>query len=407
MAESMKRRISRAVRGSRAYTSSVWLVDRALDRVIGRTSGNGRQHLLLAATGNGNIGDQAMFEAYLENVHGPITVICENTNYLYVPAPDQQRVRMVALPRFMRGTPLLRGPEVRAYLRLLNSAASVSVTGADLMDGLYNTASSVARASALKSAEHRGIPARVLGFSWSPDAHPRARAAMRRLTSTRVLARDPRSYERLIADGISNVTQVADTVFASTTVNPNTPADEWISRNEASGTPIAIVNCSALIGNRINQIPDYVAITRSLVEQGYAILLLPHVLRTSDDDLSESRNLRDALSDVSAFLIESPLSPAQVRGLTSRAQIVVTGRMHLAIMTLMQERIPVTLSTQGKVEGLYELFGLDPLAVDPVPGLASAVIDHIGRTRDAALIEVARRELPQVVDLARRNFSEL
>lgn len=407
MADSMKRWISRTLRGSLAYTSSMWLVDRALDRLPRPSSAAGREHILLAATGNGNIGDQAMLEAFLENVHGRVTVICEDDSYLSVPPAERERVRMLPLPKLVRGVLLLRVPEVLRFHRLLDIAVSVSATGADLMDGLYNTSSSVARTSALKSAESRGIRTRVLGFSWSPDAHPRARSAMRRLTSTRVLARDPLSYSRLVADGIRNVEQVADTVFAATTIDPESPADEWMSRREATGTPVAIVNCSALIGNRIDQIPDYVSIIRALTERGYAVVLLPHVMRTSDDDLSESRKLYAALSDDSIFLIESQLSPAQVRGLAKRAQIVITGRMHLAIMALMHGRLPVTLSTQGKVEGLYELFNIEPMAVEPVLGMSAAVIERVGRAENPALIKVVHSQLSEVIALGRRNFSDL
>jgi len=63
-------------------------------------------------------------------------------------------------------------PHLRDVVRLLDRASSLSVVGADLMDGGYGYlgASTLARTAEL--ASRRGVPSRVLGFSWNASPHP-------------------------------------------------------------------------------------------------------------------------------------------------------------------------------------------------------------------------------------------
>jgi len=389
------------------YLESIWALDRLLDWFSQRgpkEPAKEKRHILIAATGNGNIGDQAMLEAYLENVNGDVIVVCESLAYMKLPVADEGRATLVALPRLVRGTAGLRLPEVLTFNRLLREGKSLSVTGADLMDGLYNPAASVARASALRSATSAGVPARVLGFSWSPHPHVGATRAMRRLRGDAALfARDPISAERLSGLGIQGVELVADTVFAATGVDRASAAAEWAAAKKAQGKRIAIVNASALIAQRVGQLNDYVAIVDYLLSEDYAIVLVPHVVRPGDNDVTPVREIFAKFSSADLYLVETELSPRQVRGLVAFADSVVTGRMHLAVMSLMAGVVPITLGTQGKVDGLYALFSIENFTVEPSPGFSAKVI--------AGLAPAARADpdarLPQVAAASSLNFEGL
>jgi colanic acid/amylovoran biosynthesis protein len=68
----------------------------------------------------------------------------------------------------------------------------------------------------------------------------------------------------------------------------------------------------------------------------------------------------------------------------------------------------VTVATQGKVEGLMDLFGTPGLCV-PADALANSLARVAGETADAAehLSVIITERLDAVADLAGRNFAGL
>ncbi len=137
-------------------------------------------------------------------------------------------------------------------------------------------------------------------------------------------------------------------------------------------------------------------------------MLLPHVLRTTADDLSACRAVFDRVGSDGVILVEEMLSPSAIRGLTRRASLTITGRMHLAIMSLAQGTPAITLATQGKVEGLMRLFDWPELCVSPKSGMAGEII----RVADAAVAspdteERLRRGAQKARELARANVSQI
>jgi polysaccharide pyruvyl transferase WcaK-like protein len=104
-------------------------------------------------------------------------------------------------------------------------------------------------------------------------------------------------------------------------------------------------------------------------------------------------------------LVTRVLEPAEVRGLAAGAALVLTGRMHLAILALTQGTPVVVLRTRGKVEGLARMFGLEPYTLDPVPGVGG----EVGGALAALLVDTTLRarigeRLPSVRALAQRPF---
>ncbi len=186
-----------------------------------------------------------------------------------------------------------------------------------------------------------------------------------------MLLRDPLSAERARRDGIS-VTDTADLVFLATSrdddvlagIAPGVPADERI----------ALINASGLVGSGDSQVHDYATIIAELRADGMRVIIVPHVSRPGADDLPLCRRIAaEFADDPSVSLVERLLAPAQIRGLAARASVVVTGRMHLAVMALLAGTPPITVATQGKVEGLMRLFGWRELCVQPGDGFAARV----------------------------------
>lgn len=358
--------------------------------------------MLIAPPGGGNIGDQAMVEAYLAGADGAILLVTSGAGSIEVPAGEAERVTEVALPDLLYAGRRRRDRAVRSFRRLLDRAASVSIVGADIMDGAYVPSASIARATIAQAAARRGIDTRILGFSWPESPLPAARRSLRAAerAGVAVLPRDPVSAARLRDDGIPPTRQVADIVFSTRSRNPGV-------RDEVSGR-YAIVNVSGHIGRSLDLTADYERVVDGLLARGLAVVVLPHVASASADDRIPSRALA-ARFGTRVRLIDRVLAPVEVRGLAADAEITVTGRMHLAIQSLMFGVPAVTLATQGKVEGLMTMLDTPSLCVEPRAGFA----DEVLRTVDAALPEgsaVRRRlvaALPAVFALADGNTAGL
>jgi polysaccharide pyruvyl transferase WcaK-like protein len=214
------------------------------------------------------------------------------------------------------------------------------------------------------------------------------------------LLRDPLSADRATGDGVVNVTRTADLVFLAKTVDP--PPVSPPAR-------YAIVNVSGLIARSADHTPEYVRIVEYFRSVGVHVVLLPHVIKPLTDDLAACSALAKHVGDRGVTLISTLLTPAEVRGLAAGAEFTVTGRMHLAVMSLLGGTPAVALATQGKVEGLMQLFGAPQLCVPPVAGFADPVI---ALARDAAAPTSKLRRsiddaLPAVVELAARNTAGL
>ncbi|MFD4422595.1 polysaccharide pyruvyl transferase family protein [Agromyces sp. NPDC058484] len=382
----------------------------AADRVLltrRNTAGprdDGAHHVVLAPAGGGNIGDQALVEAFIENVAGRVTVICRRpTDYAQ---HDDPRVAILPLLSLVYGDLVGHVRDLGPFRRALRSATSFSVIGADVMDGGYGFRASTNRANLARRVAELGVDSRILGFSWNASPHPTASRAVRdaaRHGVTTVL-RDPRSAARARADGIAPIVDGSDIVFLAQSVDEHT-ADAWADRVSA---PLALVNFSGLVPSD-DGLEPYVQVVRTLRERHHGVLLIPHVSRPGADDLPICRAVAETFGDdPDVVLVDRLLAPAAIRGLTHRARVVVTGRMHLAVMSLMNGVPAVTVATQGKVEGLMDLFGTPGLCVSP-DALASSLALVAGQTADAAEALSAQigERLASVTESAGRNFAGL
>lgn len=356
-----------------------------------------KYHLLLSASGHGNVGDQAMAEAFFENVSGPIVVIQRREGDVRVPEECAGRVTLVDVPALISGGFSRPRKALEEFRLLLEGASSYSVVGADIMDGAYSYRHSVRRISTATYAALAGVDSRILGFSWNESPDPRSAMAIRDAAAAgvKLLTRDPASARRLRTLVGDRVQEAADVAVSA----------RWVSQDAVARfcpglkPPYAVLNANGIIGGAFDQVPDYVAIVRWLVQRGLSIVLVPHDSRPGVSDVAECRRVYEAVQGP-VWLVDKILSPRDVRGLTRGADLVFSGRMHLSILALWSGVPSVTLARQGKVEGLAELFGLEECVVTPSPGFAEQcvrVLERIladpasYRSRTAAGLERARR----------------
>lgn len=396
------RRLMRKVRRAPIASLFPWALDRLASSSSTAALGSGRA-IVVAAPGNGNIGDQAMLEAILRGAGTTdVLVVAEDDGAF----SDLGFTDTIALPGLLSGIGVSRFRAHRRLAVLVRGASSVLVIGADLMDGLYNPRRSVARMSVLRTAVGLGVPAAVSGFSWPDDPAPVASVRARRLSrDVEFLLRDPCSYRRFRSNGDARATLSADVVFTDDRTS-DLPAEvqHWLGRVSERSGRVAVVNISGLIERRLPQIAEYVLIVRELRRSGFAVAVVPHVYRSNDGDREVAAQLFSEIASDEDLFIDRLLTPSQIRMLARFADITITGRMHLAIMSMSQGTPAITLATQGKVEGLYQMFELPQLVVSPDPGFGARVVSAVEFALNAAVVEQIGSRLPQVLELSERNL---
>lgn len=364
-------------------------------------------HVLLCPPGGGNIGDQAMVESFINNITGNIVLIVRSHTDYPSSLRKHENVEILALPSLVYGSWLNHIRDVNSLRRVLSASQTYSVVGADIMDGAYNELASVNRARTLRIARKYGLDTRVLGFSWNATPNGNATRELRAAGEAGAVlyARDPISAKRLRDDGVPNVCLVADTVFADKTLLYSDRVQAILSQ-VPSGKAIVLVNASGLVGKICKQADAYAAVTDKLAKLGHHTILLPHVIRTSGDDLNECKDVFRTTGGASLTLVKELLLPAEVRALALRSRLVVSGRMHLGVIALSLGVPAILVATQGKVEGLAKMFDISELIVTPDRDLPDRLL---GAVDTALLCETAIRkkiglQLDSASTLARLNF---
>ncbi len=322
-------------------------------------------HVLVAGPGAGSVGDEAMYRAFLAHVGRPLTVVVRKADDLLTSPTEHDNVTVVALPGLLYGGASSRRHDLLRFLQLARRAETVSIVGADVMDGVYSEAASIRRFRTARFAAAVGAETRILGFSWNEQP---SRHALRelRLADPRVALciRDVVSHERAVASGASHARQVADLAFLTPRDTPlrDQSVVGWLDDQDSANRPIVIVNANPRLETRFpDQFEAYRRVVDSLVEAGYSVLLLPHDSRGGTrSEESYIAALADVISARPEVLhVPRIMSPDQVTALAARSVFVLSGRMHLVILAAAAGVVSMGLEYQGKFAGLYEVMGYE------------------------------------------------
>ncbi len=368
---------------------------------------------LIPPTSAGSLGDQAMIDAIAEYV------IREFKRPVWI-FPNQMDLRAEA--KFLSGRSLVAA--LAASLRGIVGAREVALVGADVLDGTYSSKSVLLRLKALKAANFLGRKTRVLGSSWSLSPSAEVVSYLRDANWLEVFARDPISQGRMERDLQRPIQLVADCAFllqAEARSASAKAALSWAQGCKINGATILGVNLS---GHTINNLPDasvapYVRLVTAWLDADPTrrVLIIPHDHRPGlSGDGMVSEELIEALPEAYAarvYIPDGPLQAWDAKAVVGAVDLVLTGRMHLAIAALGQGTPPVSIVYQSKFEGLMAHFGLEEknLTMEPDTPLKSldTALGLLERatTERAALSAHIKKILPTILDLSRTNFEGL
>ncbi|MDX9911677.1 MAG: polysaccharide pyruvyl transferase family protein [Phycisphaerales bacterium] len=372
--------------------------------------------LIIPPAGPGSLGDEAMCEAVACMLRragvSPITLLARPG---LAPWPDLGGVGAYVDPS---GGGVVRSARV---LSLMRRHRYLFVIGADCIDGHYSVANSVQLITLVDCGARMGCIATLVGSSYKAGARSETARALRRVhPPARLCSRDPVSQERMSAASGRTIQLVADAAFM---LEPRElMSDQELVRGwiEAQGDrPILGVNFNHQVLHGASQESvdalhaSYVeVIRRSHRELDASILLIPHDYRREPNDATYADRLFARLSpELGDRILRLPgrRTPGEIKHVAGMVDVVLTGRMHLAIACLGRGTPPACVTYQGKFEGLMRHFGLEGMTLDPERACdadALWVMVSGAMSRSAAMREQIRSRLESIQAMSRQNFPD-
>lgn len=363
----------------------------------------------------GSLGDLAMLAGLMQALRARdadvrFTIIGQGNHAIEVPGVG--KVPVVAAWRGIGGT--------RAFDRLIRAHHGLFVMGADILDGKYGAAQVARIAAYCNHSVRLGIPATILGFSFNQRPRwPGVRVLSRLHPAVSIHVRDAPSlarFTRLV--GIPAHLSADCAFLMPATADPSDAETEtWIAvQREAGRTPVGINLGSHALAparqrNDTAQLVEAIAaqLAQAARQHTLSLLLIPHDFKPESGDVSilhllEQRLRAAGLPHVRRVELRRP---DRIKHLAGLLDLVLTGRMHLAIAALGAGTPVLSVTYQDKFEGLYQHFGLSLdhtlQAEDCLDATLAARLDAALALRTENRARIVAR-LPEVLALAARNL---
>lgn len=388
-------------------------IGRALSGLRSGLMENERRVLIIPPAVPGSLGDAAMISA---SAHSLRNLGAAKVDLLYGKTwdLDEKVDGQLSGERFFY-------KESRLQQALLVSAlprySECYFIGADVIDGAYNPTSVSARISLLAEAATLGKKATLLGASYNKKPEETTRKALSELPdSVTICARDPVSRERM-EDALNRpIRQVADLAFL---LKPRLDdplvkeAKNWIAARRLAGDQVIGLNANYLHAQKD---PLIIGALKILVEQllryELSIMLIPHDTRS---EMPDEKLLEEAVAwippkDRARIFMLPPRSPGIVRAVMPELDMLATGRMHTAILSMSGGTPAFCFAYQDKFEGLLQFFKLENSELLSTPTELSASPEYVAqkimnRLKEKNLfVENIQSHLPEVLALSAKNF---
>lgn len=303
---------------------------------------------------------------------------------------------------------------------------AVALVGGDIMDGYYNAITSLRMWVLADLAARMGKPTVILGFSFNTRPSPKLLECLNALDpAVNIFVRDALSLERFNRFSKATGHLVADSAFL---LQPRTDGTEvirvrtWADGQRTQGRTVCGFNLHPMLvkngdPGKIRELADVaVAVLSDLdARRPLSFLLIPHDFRSGalgDDAVLAPvyERIRAAVGD-RVIYPSAPIHAAELKAFAGCADVIVTGRMHLAVGALSQGVPVAAITYQDKFQGLFRHFGLpESLMLPPERILDPAEFTRMIETvldRRTELAKQVAAKLPEVIRLAEANLSPL
>lgn len=390
--------------------SIVKVVMTGLVRMV-RSFVRSRHVSIFAPAGAGSIGDQAMLDTLCR-------LFIEkgvSTSVIYLPECQAITIRPEHKNVFMSRK---RNWSLSLVTALLRSDFFL-VLGADVIDGHYSWQNSFDWIGILDRARRAGVPGGIINFSFSEEFDEGVISALREALDITFTVRDPFSFDRFTRHTGQPAALTADLAFLLEPELSSPGASEaydWLSARKEAGDVILLVNLSGHTLARMTG--DGVAAMGQALQRWLetstkrSILLVPHDFRSAPiGDIEPLQKLNDLLAEryrTRVRMLHPPFEAWDVKALCGRADIAISGRMHLAIACLGRGVPVVSVVYVGKFEGLMQHLGLseENLLLQPHEAThaerIAAALEHMTTDR-VRLSHAIKARLAAVRQLSRLN----
>ena len=304
-----------------------------------------------------------------------------------------------------------------AFLQTCNKYDNFIVIGADVLDGGYGIDGSLALLKLTFLANKLGLETFILGFSFVNRNYNVINSWLRKVSkNTPLFVRDPISFERLQSFISDNLILSADISYNIKPNDYNTPkmTNDFVAhllKIKENGDILLAIN---LVGWNINNIDsfldNFVKEILQLEKTNLCIVLIPHDLReayTGSDNkilaqLHSKLKKYTSLNVKSADFIKTGIEAKKIVGV---CDVLISGRMHLAIAALSQNIPVLSFVYQGKFEGLYQMYNLSSdylLDINEVGNL-SKLLNEILEQRTILKSNIEIRNL-DIMKKSKKNF---
>lgn len=271
----------------------------------------------------------------------------------------------------------------------------------DTLDGKYDGGPS--NLNFLKKAVEKGIPAKVLGFSWSANPNEETLETIKNLKDVDYRTRDEYSNTTftcqtgIAAEQTSDISFLMDSADRIPKYAQGDKIKEFIDPNKHTMLVNVTYFTDTAIHDKFDEFANYLNKHKDI-----QIILVEHDRRNWSDDRDAayffSRKLHHQV-----FRCEY-LNARHIRTLCQMVDSVVTFRLHLGIAALASGTPVVAVDYNEKMPGIFKQFDLEDYVVDDyekLPQLIERMLDELRPMEDAI-----NDNLSYVKQLAARNFPD-
>ncbi len=389
--------------------------------IVGGTTGSRDGVIVVPPAPRGSIGDDAMIWA----VFGRAVASGVERVSLMSPNPDDEWDPYPGPAREFTFSPRTPVGMLTTQARAFASHSDCYIVGADTLDGCYNLGNSLRLISTANFAVRAGVKATILGSSMRAEPHPEVIKALRNIEQgVRVCFRDPVSHERAERLCGREFELTADAAFMLEPAVSDPATGEcvaWIEAAREAGGRVVAINYNPQVLRPYNQdTPEKQALLHSYTkaisevlsqDPSRRVVLIPHDYRGPYNDEHYAQALHESLPEdlrSRAYHFTAHVRATDTKAIAHACDAVLSGRMHFVIAALGSGVPAAAVTYQGKFEGLYQHFDLDPLYLDPDaasdPGQLQGLLERLFTETDA-LRDAVRARLPHVKSLSNANLA--